>query len=122
MCSLFSTVISGVSVLVAVAQSLMDNPEKLRARGSFRKIVKRGGKLKVEKFGGASLVLFPVFVSSKKGRDSDRGVRMPSFAPQTQMKPLAKSSQVPSTQSRKDYMHVYTEAWQFWVLNFSNAF
>ena len=28
-------------------------------RGSFRKIVKRGRKLTVEKFGGASLVLFP---------------------------------------------------------------
>ena len=31
-------------------------------RGSFRKIVKRGQKLTVEKFGGASLVLFPHFM------------------------------------------------------------
>ena len=62
--------------------------------------------MKVEKFGGASLVLFPVLGSSKRGRDSDRGVRMPSFAPQPPSEALAKSSQVPSTQSRKGYMYV----------------
>ena len=31
-------------------------------RGSFKKIVKRGRKLMVEKFGGTSLVLFPHFM------------------------------------------------------------
>ena len=38
MYSLFCTVISGMSVLVPVAQSLMDNPEKLRAGVHLEKV------------------------------------------------------------------------------------
>ena len=53
-------------------------------RGSFKKIVKRGRKLTVKKFGGASLVLLSHIISSKGGQDSDKGGRMPP-----QMKPCS---------------------------------
>ena len=97
---------------------------KAKSRGSFRKIVKRG--LKVEGWkvwgGGGITRLVPSVCKFQEGARFWQGGTNALICSSNPNEALAKSSQVPSTQSHKDYMHVYTEAWQFWVLNFSKAF
>ena len=57
------------------------------SRGSFRKIVKRGQKLMVEKFGAASLVLFPLFMQCSQVQEVGGGSLIPRLSPQKRREP-----------------------------------